>query len=93
MALKYILWQYKNYTGSADMLHGSRECALSSVRLFRCEQVIHFTEFRGGDTLLYIIVRHLQFAVRIGRQVAPGSDLQRAHWSPGGAFEPLADNI
>ena len=40
-----------------------------------CE-VVHFIEFRGGDTLIYI-VRHLQFA---------------AYWSPGGASRPLADN-
>ena len=33
------------------------------------------------------------FAVHIGRQVAPGSDLQSVYWSPGGAPGLLANNI
>ena len=56
---------------SAGMLHGSRECAPSRVRLFRCEQVIHLIEFRGRDTLMFTVLPSTICRGRIGRQMVP----------------------
>ena len=55
---------------SAGMLHGSRECALSCVRLFRCEQVIHFNEFLCCAFANIYILPSAICRLRIGRQVA-----------------------
>ena len=52
------------------MLHGSRECALSCVRLFRCEQVIQFNEFLFCEFANIYILPSAICRVRIGRQVA-----------------------
>ena len=66
---------------SAGMLHGSRWCALSCVRLFRCEQVIHFIRFRCGN------VYRPQFVecVLVTRW--------RISWTPGGQYITIKRQI
>ena len=55
---------------SAGVLHGSRECAPSCVRLFRCERVIHFNEFLCCAFANIYILPSAFCSVHIGRQVA-----------------------
>ena len=70
----YLAYFAKLYTRSplrsAGMLHGSRECALSCVRLFRCEQVVHFNEFLCYAFADIYILPSAICRVGIGRQVA-----------------------
>ena len=81
-----ILCLYLAYLAnlSHDRLRARLVCCMgpdnvqSCVRLFRCEQVKHFIEFRGGDTLMFI-VRHLQFAECV-------SVARWCIWTPGGQY-------
>ena len=62
----------KPFTRSAGMLYGSRECALSCARLFRCEQVLHFNELLCcAFANIYILLSAIcRVRIGIGCQVA-----------------------